>query len=173
MIIVEGPDGSGKSSLAEKLCVELKIPIAPKAVSGSMRIMTPLPKYIDDSLAGFRRIIYDRHALISGPIYTCAMRKKVQEAFDDFGQMSSWYNRFRAIGPLTIICLPPVDEVWKNCQRDEDNRRLFPDRERVEAVYYQYLTYAAKEPECLLYDYTQPNDEQLVIDFVARTMERV
>lgn len=167
MIVVEGPDGAGKSSLAAKLSESLGVEIAEKAVSGEARAMVSIVKYVEGSMeAGFRRVIYDRHALISSPIYTAALRKsEPNEGFGDFRWLAMTYDRWRQIAPLVIVCLPPFEHAWKNCQKDEFNAALFPTREVLFAVYSLYFNLAARNPSILLYDYTRHDAEDL-IDFV-------
>lgn len=172
MIIVEGPDGSGKSSLAQKLCIDLPAPIAPKAVSGEMNDIVDVQKYVDQHLdEGFRKLIFDRFALISEPIYSAAMRKiEPRAGWMDYRWLSQAHSRMRDVAPLVIICLPPIDEVWKNCQRDEFNKRLFPDKQRIAAVYWLYFNLAARNPAHIMYDYTKDN-YTITRDFVAHALE--
>lgn len=172
MIVVEGPDGAGKSRLAKKLSLQLEIPIADKAVSPDARAQTSIKHYVEKSLdGGYRREIYDRHALISSPIYTCGLRRvTTNEGFDDMRWLATAYSRWRELAPTVIICLPPFEEVWKNCQRDVDNRRLFPTKSTIFGIYMLYFNLAARNPAMLMYDYTR-HHEGLMIDFVASALK--
>ena len=172
MIVVEGPDGAGKTSLVEKLIKDLEIPLAPKAVGGDAHALVPLRKYVDDTLdAGFRRMLYDRHALISEPIYSSGLTKmRPAKGFDDYRWVSTAYSRWRDLAPLVIICLPPFDEVWKNCQRDEHNKRLFPTKYRLAAIYWLYFNLAARNPAYMIYDYTK-DQYGMVLDFLIHSLE--
>lgn len=166
MIIVEGPDGAGKSSLVEKLARDLDLPVAEKAVSGSMQSLVSLKHYVDQAIdKGWHPVLYDRFALISSPIYTAFSRRTApQEGFDDFTWSSTAYSRFRDLAPTTIICLPPFETVWQNCQRDEDNKRLFPNRAVLGSVYWLYFNLAARNPSTFVYDYTE-HDYKLVLHY--------
>lgn len=172
MIIVEGPDGSGKSSLVKKLCIDLSMPVAEKAVSGDQSDILDVQKYVDQHLDwGFHRILFDRFALISEPIYSAAMRKIApRNGWMDYQWLSQAHARMRAVAPLVVICLPPLDEVWKNCQRDEFNQRLFPEKQRIAAVYWLYFNLAARNPAYVLYDYTK-DDYALTRDFLTQALE--
>lgn len=164
MLIVEGPDGAGKSSLSEKLAAVTGWQIAPKAVGGDTRSLTDVQQYVDHALdRGFHPMIYDRFALYSAPIYSAFQRRtEPQKGFGDFRWLSTAYARMREVAPIVILSLPPFETVWQNCQRDEDNKRLFPDRGRLSSVYYLYFNLAARNPAMLVYDYTKQSDAEFV-----------
>lgn len=170
MLVVEGPDGAGKSSLVQHLAKLSHWPVAEKAVGGDAKATTSLKRYIENSLdEGFTNKIYDRHALISSPIYTSALRRstKPQEGFDDYIWLSTVYARWRDLAPLVVICLPPFETVWQNCQRDENNKRLFPEKLKLASVYWAYFNLAARNPAYFLYDYTKGSVElELVERFI-------
>lgn len=164
MIIVEGPDGAGKTSLVQKLSENLEIQVAPKAVGGDTKSLTDVQRYVDQHLdTGFRREIFDRFALISGPIYSAFQQRTMpQKGFENFTWLSTAYARMREVAPLVIICLPPLEVVWQNCQRDDDNKRLFPNRAKLGSVYWLYFNLAARNPAMSVYDYTKDDDEQVI-----------
>lgn len=164
MLIVEGPDGAGKSSLSTKISEALGWPIAPKAVGGDTKSLTDVQRYVDDALDhGFHPKVYDRFALYSAPIYSAfQQRTEPQKGFADFSWLSTAYARMRHVAPLVIIALPPLETVWQNCQRDEDNKRLFPNRAKLGSVYWLYFNLAARNPAMMVYDYTEDADEQFL-----------
>lgn len=158
MIIVEGPDGAGKTNLVKRLADDLPAPVMARAVSSDRVIQVPLRRYVEESLdLGFSARVYDRHVLISGPIYTAGMTRAIvpQAGFEDFAWLSTMYSHLRDIAPIVLICLPRFQTVWANLQRDEANRRLFPDRRRAAAIYWQYFTLAARDPGIVIWDYTK------------------
>ena len=64
MILVEGPDGAGKSTLVERLERDWGITREPRAVSKEAKALTPLGPYIEEELSkGFGMRLYDRFAL--------------------------------------------------------------------------------------------------------------
>lgn len=119
MIIVEGPDGSGKTSLVRSLQGMTGFPLTTKAVSSEMKANVDLPIYIEAQLAqGFGKRLYDRFALISGPIYgpICGMRPP-NDIFTDEVQSFIWQGRlYNRVKPLIIYCLPPPDVVRINVE---------------------------------------------------------
>lgn len=172
MIIVEGPDGSGKSTLVEQLSLLAGARIMPKAVSADMTITTPIDKYVAEALdLGFSRRIYDRFALISAPIYTAMTHKIVpQPGFGDYRWMSREYARMREVAPLVIICLPSLETVWANCQRDEANKKIFLNKGYCACVYWLYFNLAARNPAHILYNYEVDRVGQ-VYDSVERVLQ--
>jgi hypothetical protein len=142
MIIFEGPDGAGKTSLAVRLSRELGIPIADKVVSSDMTPMTDLAQWTEDNVScGFQRRIFDRHRLISEPIYGPATRSRQDLRFCDPGWMMEMTARFYACDPIIIYCLPPIQTVRANVNReDTDNAAV---KSRIGAIYAGYVARAA------------------------------
>lgn len=172
MIVVEGPDGAGKTRLAQAISARLGVEIAEKAVTPDAKAQVSIKRYVENSMdLGFRRIVYDRHALISSPIYTSGLTKiKPNEGFDDMIWLSTAYQRWRDLAPLVIVCLPPFEVVWANCQRDEDNKRLFPSKNKLASVYWLYFNLAARNPAMVMYDYTRHHAD-LVVDYCENALE--
>lgn len=173
MIILEGPDGSGKSSLAEKLLDEMPhLELIPKAVGGDSNQMTAVNRWTERSIErGFGPYLYDRHALWSEMIYGPAWRGNVRFGFDDLQWLTIQYALLQDLQPLVVICLPSFEEVWANMQRDEHNRRLFPNRLKAGRVYWQYHASLASHMDYLHFDYTRPGDFRLITDHIKQVME--
>lgn len=161
MIVVEGPDGSGKTQLVKSLQLMTGFPLTPKAVSPDQKAYVDMPNYIETHLAmGFGKRLYDRFTLISGPIYgpLHGMRPPNDIYMDEI-QGYIWKGRFyNRVKPLIIYCLPPVDVVKANVEREDTDNSV------VSEVWEQaYWAYRMKLDEDLLlaadrvyrYDYTQ------------------
>jgi hypothetical protein len=70
MIVLEGPDGGGKSTLLQKLYENTGYKIASKAVTSEGTGVTNIKSYVRGHITqGFQQRLFDRFALISGPIY--------------------------------------------------------------------------------------------------------
>lgn len=153
MIIVEGPDGSGKTTLVKMLADELSYDVAPKAVNhDTSSTVGNLSAWVDDAFHFHPRTLFDRHALISEPIYGPVFRGGVR---DDFS-LPGWYSgRWRVLltrRPTFIICLPAIDVVMENLRNDEDNVVV---RDKQPLVWWQYWRLVNTLPfPCLHYDYT-------------------
>jgi hypothetical protein len=181
VIIIEGPDGSGKTSLIQKLSSKLGYEIAPKAVGSDAQELTDLRRWVDRSLdGGWQPVLYDRHALISEGIYGPAWNGQVREPFQDNYWLCLAMARFTLLRPTIIYCLPPVETVVENIRKDPHNDLLYPvEDERtakykvpksVGQIYWQYHWRACQELTALVYDYTR-DDVNSVVNFIQATAQ--
>ena len=158
MLIVEGPDGGGKTTLIRELSEKLNIPIAPRVVSKRTEAMLELRDWVDNNLEeGFQRTIFDRHRLISESIYGPVLRDQQNAGFDDLEWVGPRLGRFYQIAPIIIYCMPPLEVVKANLENDDDNEVVLP---RINSIYAGYVSRAALDfhlspGEVYLYDYTK------------------
>lgn len=160
MIVVEGPDGAGKTTFVEKLAERLEMPVVEKAVGHEMEGLTDIQTYVEKTLAeGFQPKIFDRFALISGCIYDPVFTGMtgVNRDFRAFDWLTSMQNRFlEEIGPVIIWCLPPLQTMLDNLETDPLNSSV-ADQQKITTIYWLYHCRAALEPSPILYDYTTDN----------------
>lgn len=155
MIIIEGVDGSGKSTLVQTLAERLELPVAPRVVSKDMTPMVDLRKWTDENLAaGFQEMIFDRHRLISEPIYGPVMHRHPDAGFWDLPWLSTAMAMLRVLRPVTIYCIPPFNVVWENLEHDPENREA---RAQALHLYHAYMAAACNNPHAMVYDYTAHN----------------
>ena len=142
MLIVEGPDGAGKSILAEKLSRDLRMPIATKVVGADTQPLLDLGKWTEDNLnKGFQRMVFDRHRLISEPIYGPATRNNQDVNFLDLGWLADMVHRFYQTQPIVIYCLPDLQVVRANVVREDTDNQVVAGR--ISAIYAGYVSRAA------------------------------
>lgn len=156
MIIVEGPDGAGKTTLMEELRVELELPVAPRVVSKDAEALSDLKRWTEHNVqGGFQPTLFDRHRLISEPIYGSILRDRFEPGFDDPSWLYFMYYQFYRAKPLIIYCLPPYKNVRQNVIHDEDNKVV---RDHIRKVYSLYVAQAASDAARghLVWDYTNP-----------------
>lgn len=158
MIVVEGPDGAGKTTLIETISRDLDIPVAPRVVSKDAEAMVDLKLWVEENVRqGFQRRIYDRHRLISEPIYGPALREKPEPGFDDPDWFHLHLQHFYDNEPMVIYCLPPFSEVWRNVTSDNDNR-VVQARHIIRGIYGAYWNKAHTDQvlykNAWIYDYT-------------------
>lgn len=111
-IIVEGPDGSGKTTLIDKLSSALRMPLHKRA-SDSIKgpELSTLDVWVNTDVNLMHRAapsIYDRHPLVSEPIYGPVCRGKVPGMFNQDWWVKTMTTR-TAHYALLVMCLPPLD----------------------------------------------------------------
>jgi shikimate kinase len=138
MIVVEGPDGAGKTRFATRLAKELELQIEPKAVSGEALAMVDMREWVERSVSqGFGRRLYDRHSLISELIYSPSMDKRWKPPHGDRQWLVNQLARFYSCQPIIIYCLPAFEIVWHNVQQDETSK-VVQDRQLMQRIYKLY-----------------------------------
>lgn len=141
MIVVEGPDGAGKTQLVEHLARKYDLPIAERVVDKDTNAIGDLKLWTEKNLkAGLQWMIFDRHRLISEPIYAACMNRKTHEGFDDIQWLTARMIDFTRIHPFIVYCLPPYATVESNLTDDEDNTAIWG---YAENIYNLYLAAAA------------------------------
>jgi hypothetical protein len=141
VIIVEGPDGGGKSRLVRRLADSLQMGVAEKVVGSDTNPLTDLAAWTEDNVhLGFQHRIFDRHRLISEPIYGPATRSKQDPKFCDLGWVNEMMWAFYQCRPIIIYCIPALETVRENVYReDTDNVAV---ASRINAIYAAYVARA-------------------------------
>lgn len=180
MIIVEGPDGAGKTTLIKALLERWPfLQLAPRVVSKDAEAMVDLPAWVENNLDhwGEKPMLFDRHRLISETIYGPVLRGSAEQGFDNVVQMMLWMRAFYLCQPIIIYCLPPLEVVKTNIWDDPDNAVV---EGKMEAIYQMYCTRAAIDEEAtparvFIYDYTsdgREDDPLATFNGVMRHIER-
>lgn len=178
MIIVEGPDGAGKTTLINRLSEELDLPIAPRVVSKEAEAMVDLKAWTENNVKlGFQATIFDRHRLISEPIYGPALRDTDEPGFDDpVWFINMMYNLYD-LDPVIIYCLPPFETVWQNVSNDPDNL-VVANWHTLKSIWGAYYNKAVTEvvfrpTSTLVYDYTQQYSSNVLPQMLYKITERL
>lgn len=117
IIIIEGPDGSGKTTLAEKLSRQTKYPILhrtqPKTEEEKKLMMG---EYLQTIRSG-KNMIFDRcwySEMAYGPVMRDASVISYPEMYELEEQLAKW-------GAIIIYATGPKAALWQRCQkRGED-----------------------------------------------------
>jgi GTPase SAR1 family protein len=138
MIIVEGPDGAGKTTLIQQIMHRYPdIKVAPRAVSKEAIAMVNMGDWVDTNLEeGLQYRLFDRHRLISEPIYGPVLRSHQDPRFVDLKWLGPRMKRFYELKPTIIYCLPSLEEVHNNLQGDADNVVV---KGRINNLYASYV----------------------------------
>jgi hypothetical protein len=116
-IIIEGPDGSGKSTLIWRLTEALGYEVNAKASDSLTGPVPDLAKWTVDDMARWPSDIvpriYDRYPVISEPLYGLVVRHNIRPQFDNTGWLAdlrlTMYRR-----AVVVWCLPSLDTVRLN-----------------------------------------------------------
>ncbi len=169
MLIVEGPDGSGKSTLVRYLRDRIGWPVASRVVDKDTNAMVDITEWTKENLAkGFHPMIYDRHRLISELVYGPIMRRSSEfpEFYNDRWLIPA-VSDFWDAEPWVIMCLPPLSQVISNLEGDEDNKAVI---DYIDQLYRGYVGLTAHmchfSRELIVFDYTTEH-----MDKVGRVVE--
>lgn len=155
-IIVEGPDGAGKTTFIQELQHHLPgMEIHPRFCTSRGGPVADLAEEVfRDVGTKPTHFIYDRHPVISEYIYSTAIPGRgIRDAFlgDTMGRIR---NRV-AHHSLTIWCLPPLLEVMRNVERNRADE-MPGVVDNIARIYEQYQMHRLMWPgRSVTYDYTQ------------------
>lgn len=173
-IIIEGPDGAGKTTLAEKLCDRLgrQYTRPPEELLSSETGPTAgLPQWWDEQLAmGDRALahrVFDRCFYISDPIYQMAQSER--ELLVSFQALASGIMRLWNVEPIIIFCLPDFGITLTNVRQENRPQLRGVSAEVLSKVYNMYwATYAlwsnALYDNIMSYDYTEDAEWDILMD---------
>lgn len=160
MIVFEGPDGAGKTTLIKQFSEMYDIPVAPRVVSKDTEALVNLQDWVDNSLEeGFQRTIFDRYRLISEPIYGPILRDKMQPGFADINWLGERIQAFYELEPIIIYCLPSLETVRRNVLGDDDNQAVAATIDKIYAAYVNRasIDYALSPGTVKIWNYEAPN----------------
>lgn len=153
MLIFEGPDNSGKSTLASYISYQLGIPVhhfgkAPKD-SNELENRIKFMFYYRDTY------IFDRIPLISEPIYSLIRHDNLMMGIE---KRDEYYRSLREVNPILIYCRPPnkviLDGHHQKKYDSVDHFKKVEDHKKILIDRYDHIIEAARMPPYIPYDYT-------------------
>lgn len=150
MIIVEGPDGGGKTSLITMLAEQVEFEVMPRPCTSDNAVDPgTLADWVDADLSRpvHHRGFYDRHPLVSEPIYGPLIRGRMADGFAEVPWLTSRLSMLRARNPFFIFCLPPLQAVLNNIAMGHGvhTPHLRGVHAMGQAIYEMYCMRAAQE----------------------------
>ena len=163
MILVEGTDGTGKSTLISQLSEELNIPIHARASHSVDGPVANLFEWTYNDVHTWPEqplSIYDRHPLISEPIYGTLCRGKIAEGLT--GYPATTLTRILHRHALLIVCQPEdFSVVQANAQKEAQMEGVISN---LQQIYWAYDGILATYPlygKTFRYDYTASADSEI------------
>ena len=151
-IIIEGPDGGGKSTLIETLTKELKLPLHSRHCTSDEGPIDNLFDWAHADVATWelqKTSIYDRHPYISEYIYAGLLRGGVAEEFLSITAQQDIDKMAR--DSLVVFCIPSLDTIAKNI---EASHQMDGVAANVENLYWAYReAHANWRGNKIFYDY--------------------
>lgn len=140
MIVVEGMDNTGKTTLVNKLAEEfdLKVVKSPGPVDQGLENSL---KWMQETLENKDlQVIYDRYPLISERIYGPIIRKKdILAPYWD-----KLVRKFLLREPLLIYCRPPIKDILNFGER-EQMEGVIERAEELAELYDEYMKWFSKK----------------------------
>jgi len=149
IIIVEGPDGAGKTTLVEYLAREL----GARSWHCGVPVDHPMIEYMDVAMVGLRReqtLIVDRFHLgeqVYGPIMRGGDRLGLR------GRLVFEELLRRMFDPVIVLCLPPFNVCMRNWQQNHTNEYV-KETAKFHDVWHAFSIVATSLPK-FTYDYTR------------------
>jgi hypothetical protein len=158
MIVVEGPDGAGKTTLVQEIAAQFPVTIGEKLIGVETETLVPDFKAATEARTRDlnQGMVFDRHPLISGPIYHAILGGTTNAfMFQDFDWLTAMNTLFERNRPTLIYCIPPREVCLEQNAACWPSRTSYDDRE---GIYDLYLARAALDlgvGRAIHYDYTE------------------
>lgn len=172
-IIFEGPDGGGKTRLLTHIAGKYGIEVAKRASRSESGPIVNVDKWCEDVeyyifRDGDRQprhvnnfYAFDRHAVISEPIYSTAIGRATAEMFN----LPWWLTaRRQAIyeHALVVFCLPDFDVIYDNAHNPKIPQ-MPGVTDNLHEIYMRYVNcWQNWGGPCVRYDYTATDRESFI-----------
>lgn len=164
-VILEGPDGGGKTSLLPEF-INKGMTQHPRASHSTDGPVPNLDDWVVEHSGSKIGYVYDRHPLVSEPIYGPICRGKVPGRFNDPRWVEDETRRLAADHVL-ILCLPPRHVARDNAGEAGQMRGVLGN---YDIIYERYLS--VWWPGVIIrYDYTRRWNHRDLMAHVDQVIE--
>jgi len=171
-VIVEGPDGSGKSTLIGHLSDRLGLKVHERASDSKTGPVEDLAGWVDRDISTdwTDRWIYDRYPVISEPIYGPHARRLIRAPFGNPAYIAN-VNEVLYRTATVVWCLPPEAVVVENVTSTIANQ-MDGVVANIRRIYQAYVTaYFRWRGSKLLWDYGR-HDLSLFVENLTKEITR-
>lgn len=162
MIILEGPDGGGKTTLLNRLCKDTGLPAHERASDSVAGPKVDLYAWTVRDMHSWRNSkvsIYDRHPLTSEHIYGPTVRHDLRPGFEMGNAYLAEMRRQLRTQALVLICLPPFEVVEQNVKNEiEQMPGVIENIRHIYDCYVAMLHVWPLDSHIARYDYTASPD---------------
>lgn len=151
-IIIEGPDGAGKTTLIKQLLEDLPgVTLAERFCSSTEGPVDDLFMAAAGSVSQWSSsVIFDRHPLWSEYIYSHELGRPIADGFLSQGARSLTTAMHHQC--MVVVCLPPLERVRANLSAEGQMPGVV---ENIDRIYEAYMVRLAQYTgRAGLYDYT-------------------
>lgn len=166
MIVVEGCDGTGKSTLVNQLVSQLGIQVGQRGTADRDKLYEVTRQDTYNALAHAVRgkdspLIWDR-LFFSEPIYSRVMKRECEF---DLGERKFIQSVLHALRCPVIFCWVPLDTVEENL---EGTHQMEGVNENVPFIHGAYESIAKSFEGATIYDYRVEGAYQALLDQTIR-----
>jgi thymidylate kinase len=163
LIVIEGPDGAGKTTLIEALRGNSTKYFAILRASGYPQTAEGRPTHGTEFMNAARifadamgpiHVVCDRFHAISENVYGPVLRKRTPEL------VSSIVQRLLGVDFL-IYCRPPMDRIWANLKKNEQMEGVNEKTDLIVQAYDELMDKLAARRGLIRYDYTVDSIDKL------------
>lgn len=152
MIIIEGMDNSGKTTLCKSLSKTYGLPLD---TSGRLKTLSECVQFQIHCMVSSELIIYDRMRIISEGVYGPLIRNR--NVFGD--KWGSYLEVFMRTNPLVIYCRPPNEKILEFGEREQMDGVIDHSRQllsRYDAVMNEIKNFTTNY---VVYNYVDPRQK--------------
>lgn len=161
MIIVEGLDNSGKSTLIQQLSEQFKLPTAHAHRSSALELKS-ISEWHCWAAACPKPIILDRHPAISDLVYGPIIRSSTVTTIE----LAEHYRKDHYL----IFCCPTLETIRATY---EDRDQMKGTHQNLNDLYHEYLDVMMTLEPDFVYDFVNPRSYAALVTNLTSAIQRM